>query len=173
MRAAPVPPGDPEEVNLAAVAHWVTIVQGPDGGEHLALTDGLRRIRLDVREGTLLGGASARLTYDLAGLRGVEPRILTLRRFLALWKHRRFVRTLFPPERRLGRWLDQLRVADALDVGASQREMAEALFGAARVRDEWHGSSDSLRSRVRRLVREARRMAGGGYRDLLRSERGE
>lgn len=170
MRAAPVRPGDPEGVNLAAVAHWVTVVQGPDGREHLALTDGLRRIRLDVREGTLLGGASARLTYDLAGLRGVEPRILTLRRFLALWKHRRFVRTLFPPERRLGRWLDELRVADALDAGASQREIAEALFGTGRVRDEWDGSSDSLRSRVRRLVREARRMAGGGYRDLLRGK---
>lgn len=63
-----------------------------------------------------------------------------------------------------------LRVADALTTGASQREIATVLFGAEAVARDWNGRSDALRSRLRRLVREARTMAAGGYRQLLRSK---
>jgi hypothetical protein len=52
--------------------------------------------------------------------------------------------------------------------GASQREMASVLFGFERVDNDWTGTSDSLRMRIRRLVREARSLAAGGYRLLLR-----
>ncbi|QNG49728.1 DNA -binding domain-containing protein [Sphingobium yanoikuyae] len=69
--------------------------------------------------------------------------------------------------RPLDRWLMALRVQDALIAGASQREIAIALFGAERIPVDWRSASDSLRSRVRRLVREARILAGGRYRGLL------
>jgi len=61
-----------------------------------------------------------------------------------------------------------LRVHDALQEGASQREIGATLFGDERVAHDWIGESDSLRSRVRRLVREANAMARGGYRQLMR-----
>ena len=61
-----------------------------------------------------------------------------------------------------------LRVHDAVRDGASQREIGAALFGDERVGHDWSDGSDSLRSRVRRLVREARDMAQGGYRQLMR-----
>jgi hypothetical protein len=64
-----------------------------------------------------------------------------------------------------------LRVHDALAAGASQREIASVLFGAERVEADWLGTSESLRSRVKRLVRDARAMARGGYRSLLRRRR--
>jgi hypothetical protein len=69
------------------------------------------------------------------------------------------------------RWLTVLRVHDALLDGASQREIGAALFGEDHLHRHWDGASDSLRSRVRRLVQEARATARGGYRQLLRRRR--
>ena len=61
-----------------------------------------------------------------------------------------------------------LRVHDAIGQGASQREIGVVLFGDERVARDWVRESDALRSRVRRLVHEARAMARGGYRQLMR-----
>jgi hypothetical protein len=93
--------------------------------------------------------------------------LLPLRRFLDLCRHRRFSRSLFPRDLRIDRWIEVLRVHDALKDGASQREIGGALFGKERITRDWNDASDSLRSRVRRLSREARAMAAGGYRSLL------
>ena len=60
-----------------------------------------------------------------------------------------------------------LRVHDAISQGASQREIGAALFGDEQAVRDWNDGSDSLRSRVRRLVREAGAMARGGYRQLM------
>ena len=51
---------------------------------------------------------------------------------------------------------------------ASQREIGAVLFGEDRVLLDWGDRSESLRSHVRRLVRDARAMARGGYRQLMR-----
>ena len=101
------------------------------------------------------------------GLPGAAAKVLPLRLFLELCRTGRFAASLFPPDRRLGRWLTVLRVLDALRAGASQREIAGALFGDDRVVDDWRGGSDTFRSQVRRLVRDARSLAAGGYRRLL------
>lgn len=133
------------------------------------LSDGWRRIRVDVVEGTLLSQAPARLDYLLSGMTRLEAPLLALRRMLALWRTGRFARLLFPDEPGLPRRLEALRVGDALADGASYREMAIALFGQDRVRAEWKGRSDFLLSRVRRRADEARGMSAGGWRGLLGS----
>lgn len=109
------------------------------------------------------------LRYDIGGIVGVEAeaRLLPLRRLIGLHRTGRFLPSLFPRDRRVDRSLVALRVHDALNAGASQRDIAIALFGSERIASDWRAVSDSLRSRVRRLVREARRLAGGGYRGLL------
>lgn len=94
------------------------------------------------------------LDYRIAGRGAAEAVLPTLRRFLALFRHKRFVRSLFPPDPRIGLGILTLRVQDALIAGASQRDIAGALFGEARTAAEWNGRSDSLCSRVRRLVRK-------------------
>ncbi|WP_233503687.1 DNA -binding domain-containing protein [Sphingomonas psychrotolerans] len=76
--------------------------------------------------------------------------------------------SLYPPDRRVDRWILALRVHDALVAGASQREIARVLFGDLPANGEGDRRSDSLRSRVRRLVADARLLAGGGYRALMR-----
>lgn len=145
-----------------------TILEAPDGREHLSLSDGQRRVRLDVQSGSLRQGP-VMLHYQLAGLHGVEPQLLTLQRLLAFCRLGRFAIGLDPPEKRADRWITLLRAYDATRAGASQREIASELFGADRVREDWRSSSDSLRLRIQRMVRGGNELANGGYRGLLGS----
>jgi hypothetical protein len=166
VRAVPVEGSDPEAIDLARLARWATIVRG-GGREHLALSDGWHRIRIDVVEGTLVQEGPARLDYLVSGLTRVDAPVLTLRRMLGLWRTGRFARLLYPPEPGLPRRLETLRVGDAIAAGASYREMAVALYSEEQVRAEWRGRSDFLLSRVRRRAAEARAMAAGGWRSLF------
>ena len=64
-----------------------------------------------------------------------------------------------------------MRTLQALDgtlAGASQRGVAEVLFGITTVAERWHDDSD-LRAQVRRLIRRGQTLMGGGYRHLLQS----
>ncbi len=144
-----------------------TVVISPNGGEHAAISDGYRRIRLEVASGTLCDGP-VRLRYRLQGLQRVDPKILTLRRLIALCRLGRFSSQLHPPERLASRWIAALRVHDALRAGATQREIAFGLYGDVAVRYDWGKGSDIFRLRVQRLTRVAHGLADGGYRALLR-----
>lgn len=165
--ATPTIGHDPEGIDPATLAPWLTIARDSQGVEHAVLSDGWHHIRLDLAAGTLAGTAPVVLGYHLRGIANTIAKILPLRRLLALCRHRRFAASLFPADRRIDRWLVLLRVHDALADGATQRDIAQALFGAERVAREWAGPSDSLRSRTRRLIRDATVMAQGGYRSLL------
>lgn len=149
------------------LARWLTCVQGPGGREHAVFSDGYRRIRIDVVSGSVQAAAPVILHYRLAGMAALAPRLLALRQLLALQTYHRFARTLFPLDPHMAERIEILRVADALRAGASQREIAEVLFGETRIARSWRCDADSLRSRVRRLVGHARAMAAGGYRRLL------
>jgi hypothetical protein len=62
-----------------------------------------------------------------------------------------------------------MRTLQALDgtlAGASQRGVAEVLFGSAAVAERWHDDGD-LRAQVRRLVRRGQMLMDGGYQRLL------
>ena len=62
-----------------------------------------------------------------------------------------------------------MRTLQALDgtlAGASQRGVAEVLFGITTVAERWYEDSD-LRAQVRRLIRRGHTLMGGEYRRLL------
>lgn len=61
--------------------------------------------------------------------------------------------------------LNTLQALDGTLAGASLRDMAEGLFGADAVANDWHADS-ALRARVRRLVRRGDALMRGGYRRL-------
>ncbi|PTS89240.1 hypothetical protein DBR17_03480 [Sphingomonas sp. HMWF008] len=168
VAAVPADPADPDSIRIDQIAPWLAIAIDEVGREHAVLSDGWHHIRLDIEEGRLEGQEAVLLHYRLDGLASAEARLLPLRRFLDLCRYRRFASSLFPRDARIDRGIDMLRVHDALGQGASQREIGAALFGDERVTRDWVGVSDSLRSRVRRLVREAHAMARGGYRQLMR-----
>lgn len=169
VRTVPVAADDPDAFELARFAACASLACGDDGREYLVLSDGWRHLRLDVVEGTLAGQGHVRFEFKLSGFAGLDAKLLTVRRLLSLWRRRRFLAGLFQPLAGLSHRLETLRVADARATGASHREIAVALYGEARVRDEWGGPSDFLLSRVRRRIAEARRMERGGYRSLLRT----
>ena len=143
-----------------------TLIRAPLA-DHLLLSDGLRVIRLDGEAGLFAGGP-LRLAYRLEGLGGAERPLLTLRRLLAFNRSGRFSGSLHPREARSPRWVLMLRAWDALRDGAGQREIAEVLLSPSAGEPDWRIRHPSLRSRVQRLVRLARAMAGGGHRALLR-----
>ncbi len=165
--ASPIGRGDPDAIDPALLAPWLTVVRDRHG-EHAVLSDGWHHIRLDIEQGSLSGGEPVLLEYRLKGVASAEARILPLRRLLDLCRKGRFSRALYPPDRRVERWILALRVHDALLAGASQREIARVLFGDASGQGGGDRRADSIRSRVRRLAADARRLAGGGYRVLMR-----
>ncbi|WP_129793886.1 DNA -binding domain-containing protein [Sphingosinicella sp. CPCC 101087] len=165
---ARIDPGgaDDDRFDLARLDRLATIVQA-QGPEHLLLSDGYRAVRMDVIAGTLLRGP-ALLRYELHGFSDVDGPLLALRRLLALWRSGRFSQLLHPLEARAHRWIQMLRAHDALVCGASQREIAGELLSTEAAGVRWRVNAPSIRSRVQRLVRGARRMASGGQCSLLR-----
>ena len=169
--ARPADPADPDSLHLECIAPWLTIATDEAGREHAVLSNGWHHIRLDIEEGQLTGHQAVMLHFRLQGIVSSEQRLLPLHRLLDLCRRQRFAHALFPPNPGIGRLIDMLRVHDALSLGASQREIGAALFGNQRIAQDWSGPSDSLRSRVRRLVRETRMMARGGYRSIMKRTR--
>jgi hypothetical protein len=159
---------DGEDVfDLARFGTISRLVKAADGREHLLISDGLRAIRADTICGTLAGGP-VEFCYRFAGLASVERPLLTLRRLLALWRTGRFCRSLHRPEARARRWILMLRACDALEAGANQREIAARLLNSGAERERWRAEAPSLRAQVQRLVKGARRLASGGFWELLR-----
>jgi len=169
VRAIPAQPGDPDGLDLERLSPLATLARADSGQEYLALSDGWRRLRLDVVEGSLCESRCVRLDYYLSGFENLEPRLRTLHRLAALRRTGRFEPRLHPSPSGLPRRLEALQVADGLSTGGSYREIAVALFGEARTRADWRKGSDYLLSRVRRRAAEARKMLSGGYRLLLRA----
>ena len=135
--------------------------------ERLSLSDGQSRIRVDLLAGSFLDGPVA-LRFEIADDRRAPSQIMAFTRFRALRQRGLFGHWLNQPERHARRWIDQLRTYDALNASASERDIAETLFPARYDIDDWRYGGNSLRSTVRRLIISAKRMVGGGYRELLR-----
>lgn len=131
------------EVDVAHVEHWL-------------LSDGHWAVRLDLHDGTLLGGPTL-VEHRVTGVASAAPKIEALRQFILLARKGRLPASLLPRERRAAQWILELRVGDALLEGASQQAMARALFGRAIAAGRWRIESASYRLRVQRLVRVARR----------------
>lgn len=161
------PTGSNDVIDPATLLPWLTIVSAPSAIEHAVLSDGWRRIRLDIERGSLATGRPVLLRFLIEGTRSAETKIAPLRRLLHLCRHGHFASSLYPRDERADRRLVVLRVHDALEAGATHRDIGRVLFGRNRIEQDWNGQSDSLRSRVRRLAAEARFMAAGGFRSLL------
>ena len=62
--------------------------------------------------------------------------------------------------------MQSLQALDGHLAGASERDIAIAIFGERIVKENWHSDSE-LRARVRYLIRRSRILMNGGYRRLL------
>jgi hypothetical protein len=170
VEAVPISADHDNAFDIRKFGWRAAILSLADGIEHVLIGDGIRHIQLAVRGRSLLGG-SVLLHYDINGFDDVEPKLLTVRRLVALRRLRRFPHSLFPTEPRARRWTVVLRALDASRTGAHPRDIAGALFGQDIVRMDWDGASDYLRSRVRRAIAAGECLANGGHLDLLRGSR--
>jgi len=162
--AEPIAPDHPDAFDLWRFEH-LTAALCCDDGEHILFSDGARHLQLAIVAGSALEGP-VRLRYALSGFQGVEAKTLTLDRLCRLKRRGVFPKSLYPPEMRAPRYAAMLRAWDGAKAGASQREIAVALFGETAVRRDWEAGF--LRTRVQRLIRGAQALIGGGYRRLLR-----
>jgi hypothetical protein len=149
--------------------YGLSLCIGPENspGEHIFLSDGRRTLRLDLISGTLLAGP-VRLSWRVPKPFEALPAIMALRR-LAIWcRTGSLVDIGYPSIARARRWLTLLRVHDAFRAGASQREIAGALFGHQFAGARWRLEDGSYRLRAQRLARSARLIARRGPAELLR-----
>jgi len=140
---------------------------GKVDGEYIFLGDGRHTLRFDLLSGTL-GAGPVRLSWRMPQPSEALPAIMALRRFAIWWRTGSLVDISFPSAARAARWLTLLRVRDALETGASQREIAACLFGSAIAGARWRLDNGSYRLRVQRLVRSSRLVALRGAAQLLR-----
>lgn len=166
LQATAMPSADADALDLRVHRALATVAHS-GGIEHVLFCDGLRHIRLDVR-GVSLWRGPARLSFTITGLGGARSGVLALRRLIHLNATGRFSESLHRPEPRAARQVRLLRTLDALGAGAGQREIAAQLLGPSAARPGWRIEVPSMRSQAQRLVRDARRMAAGGYLALLR-----
>ena len=156
----------PETVAIARFPDAATVIRC-GRVQHLNLSNGVRSLRLDLW-GERVGKEPLRLRYDLHGVRSLGPPLETLRRFKFFIEHGRFSIGLHPPEPRSSRMILVLRVFDALNSGATQRDLAGLLGLRALSGPGWRSDHPSLRSRAQRLVGTARGFGAGGFWQLLR-----
>lgn len=145
-------PGD--ALDIRDLARFVSVEIGDK--EHWLLSNGRWAIRLDLQDGTLLGGPLL-LEHRFTGMQSARPKLGALTLLLALAAKGRMPASLLPRERRAARWIVELRTGDALLDGANQQEIARALFGSAIAATKWRPENPSYRLRIQRLVSTARR----------------
>lgn len=158
LRARPAARAAPADdlFDVRSVAPFVSVEVDASGYEHWLLSDGHWAIRLDLHDGTLLGGPVL-VEYRVTGLLSAKPKLESLKQFVVLAEKGRLPRSMIPKERKAAHWIVELRVGDALLAGASQQAIARELFGAAIAPSRWRVESASYRLRVQRLVKAARR----------------
>jgi len=166
VSARPAPTGLENSLEVRRLAERVVLLSDNKGKEQLLVGSAASSLRLDICDGTLRDGPVA-LTYHVPGFSAAAPQLRTI----ALLHHlQRYL--CLPPAPLLSRqiWhreISRLVAYDALSQGASQREIGKLIFGQAAVVDGWDGHTDRVRSFVRRVIRDARRLASGGYRYML------
>lgn len=171
MEAEPAVADDPVAVDFTAIEGDLFVQPRQEGGERVLLRHEGVHLRVDLTAGTVLDGP-VRPKVVLPGLWGISPQLLTLKRLGMLARRGKLPTSLQPREKRGSRWARMLQALDGHVAGATHREIADTIFGSDLVRSEWRGASDHLRLKVQRLLREARRLTRGGYRELLTTTEG-
>jgi len=152
-----------DRLDLSTLRPLVTVVATErSAAHHVLLSDGLRSVRLDVSGAAPLAGPVTPI-WRIEGILDVAAQLNALAQLAALARSGRFARSLHRPERRARRWIEMLRVHDALAAGATNREIVAGLFGVHFSETPWRaGSGRSWRLRVQRLAAGARSCLSAG-----------
>lgn len=153
-------------LDLAPRSCRISILITRDGHQHLPAEDSGRSLQLAASGVSIL--EPVRLTSSvLWSPEELKQRLNALECLNSLCWTGRLQPGFLPTEPRCSRLRRVLRALDGFLAGASHREIAFALFGRARVEQDWADSGDHLRDSVRRAVGRGRSLMNGGYKRLL------
>ncbi len=142
----------------------VSLLTMPDGMQHLLFHGSGHGIQLAVSGASLLEPVYL-LADSVLGGREAKSRIEALRRYNDFIAGTPFT----PPANEQTERLRQvLQALDGSLAGASNRDIAVALYGPQRVEADWNDPGENLRDRVRRAVKRGRDLMNGGYLKFLR-----
>lgn len=161
---------EPGAFDLLAQRVPATILRCGDNAEELRLASARCAIRLSIISGTLLRG-SVRLSFHLSAT-CLPTRLRALRAFYDLMRHGLIPLQQAASGQGTRRMAMVLATMDGLARGWSQRDIAIALFGERIVASDWGGSSDFLKSRVRRLIAQVAHLSRESHLSLLQESPG-
>lgn len=144
-----------------------TLLLTDDGLQHMFVKDGGHGFQLAISGASLLRPVHL-LADAVLDPKDVGLRLAAVQCFNDLRATGHLVPSHFPAEPASPRLRFVMQALDGALAGASHREIAVALFGAARVEEDWNSHSAYLRDRVRRAVKRGRALMNGGYLNFLR-----
>lgn len=133
--------------------------------QHVLFTYKSQRLQLAVHGGDLF--AATQLFTDIPPSH-LKQRLTLLRRFNRLVAQGNLGDASSAIEGCCRRLQFVLRALDGADAGASQQEIAEALFSARDIKSDWDTAGSALRHQVRRAIYRGAWLRDGGYLRLLR-----
>lgn len=156
--------GDAHAFDGSGLRCRMVLLDSSGAEQHVLFCDGARRLQIAVAGANVRGGACL-LASAVIARRLLESRFQLLRRLSDLAETGHLAPRLYPSDPRCQRLCRILQMLDGEIDGASQRDIAIALFGDRRAYADW---SDTLRDRIRRALRRARWLMNRGYFVLLR-----
>lgn len=94
--------------DIRSVARFVSVAVDVSHREHWLLSDGCWAIRLDLHDGTLLGGPIL-VEHRITGLVSARPKLEALRQFVLLAQKGDLPASMMPRERKAAQWILELR----------------------------------------------------------------
>lgn len=153
-------------IPLKGLACRVTILAEPNRHHHILFSQAGRALQIDLR-GAIEPSATSIAIAAMPRLERLSPQIHALRSLADLARNRCLRPALYPPAARGARFARVLQALDGWLAGATQREIAVALFGEHRVDEGWSEPRQSLRDQTRRAIARAKALMTGGYLQLI------
>jgi hypothetical protein len=144
----------------------VAVLSETNRYHHILFSQAGRALQLELR-GAIEPSAASIAIVAVPRLERLSAQIHALRSLADLARNRCLRPALYPPAARGARFVHVLQALDGWHAGATQREIAMALFGEHRVDEDWSDPRQSLRDQTRRAIARAKALMTGGYLQLI------
>lgn len=143
-----------------------SILETPSGAQHILL-DGTRFwVQLNAAESSMIGDHAA-LAIHIDGAAHARKKLKTGAELLELYRLDDPRRTAVAARRYAKKIHKALIAYDIRAAGGSYKDIAVALVGEKRVKEDWVGGKRHLKDRAKRALAPAQELIDGGYRRLL------
>ncbi len=146
-----------------------TILETANGAQHILL-DGTRFwVQLNAAQSTMIGDRGA-VAIHIDGARHANKKLKSGAQLLELYRRTDGRLSAITARRNAKKIHKALIAYDIKAAGGSYKDIAIALVGEARVKEDWIGGRRHLKDRAKRAFEPAQELIDGGYRRLLVNE---